>query len=102
MTPIHNRAIVRASPSIAFFALMALSSRAEYAQSSNETRGLPLAVDFGVQAGVGYFTEHGPFGTDSNIGLGLALGYSLGVRASFEVLPWLAVDVRGITLHNDG
>jgi opacity protein-like surface antigen len=65
-------------------------------------RSFPFSADFGVQAGVGYFTEGTPFGTDSNIGSALALGYSLGVRASFEFLPWLALDLRGITLHNDG
>jgi opacity protein-like surface antigen len=62
----------------------------------------PFAVSFGLQGGIAYFTESGPFGTDSNIGLGLAPGYSLGVRASFEFFRWLALDARGSVFHNDG
>ncbi len=61
-----------------------------------------FALDVGIQAGVGYFTEKTPFGSDSNIGQALALGYSFGVRASFEFLPWLALDARGVALRNDG
>jgi opacity protein-like surface antigen len=82
-------------------AVVSGTARAQSADAAPKP-GLPLAGSFGVQAGVGYFTEHGPFGTDSNIGTGLALGYSLGVRASFEILPWLALDIRGLALHNDG
>jgi Outer membrane protein beta-barrel domain len=98
----YRRSTAHTTTLLTAVAFMILSSRSAHAQSSNGEKGLPFAADFGVQAGVGYFTESGPFGTDSNIGLGLALGYSLGVRASFEFLPWLALDVRGITLHNDG
>ena len=85
-------------------ALTLFASREAEAQSvSADTRpDSRFALDVGIQAGVGYFTESGPFGTDSNIGLGLALGYSFGVRASFEFLPWLALDVRGVALRNDG
>ena len=60
------------------------------------------ALSFGVQGGLAFFTESGPFGTDTGIGLALAPGYNLGLRASFEILPWLAVDARGQLMHNDG
>jgi opacity protein-like surface antigen len=65
-------------------------------------RAKPFAFSFGVEGGITYFTENTPFGTDSGIGLGLAPGYNLGLRASFEIFPWLALDARGLVMHNDG
>jgi hypothetical protein len=62
----------------------------------------PFAVSFGLEGGLAYFSENSPFGTDSNIGLGLAPGYNVGLRASFEFLPWLALDARGLVMRNDG
>ena len=37
-----------------------------------------------------------PFGTDRNVGQALAPGYTLGVRASFEVLSWAPEGVRRV------
>jgi len=62
----------------------------------------PFAVSFGLEGGLAYFSENTPFGTDTNIGLGLAPGYNVGLRASFEFLPWLALDARGLVMRNDG
>jgi opacity protein-like surface antigen len=61
-----------------------------------------FGLTLGVEGGYAYFTENTPFGTDIAIGRALSLGYELGVRGSFELLPWLAVDLRGRVLHNDG
>jgi hypothetical protein len=69
---------------------------------SDPTPNKPFAVSAGLQGGLAYFTEHTPFGTDSNVGLGLAPGYSLGLRASFEFFSWLALDARGLVMRNDG
>jgi hypothetical protein len=63
---------------------------------------LSFALSVGVQGGITYFTENTPFGTDSSIGQGLAPGYNLGVRASFEFFSWLALDARGLLFQNDG
>jgi hypothetical protein len=63
---------------------------------------LSFAVSGGLQGGIAYFTEDTPFGTDTNIGQGLAPGYNLGLRASFEFFSWLALDARGLLLQNDG
>jgi hypothetical protein len=62
----------------------------------------PMGVSVGVAAGLAYWTENGPLGTDTSIGRGLALGYTLALRGSFEILPWLAFDARARLLHNDG
>jgi Outer membrane protein beta-barrel domain len=85
-------------------ALLGMVPRHAYAESESAEAApaKPFAVSLGAQAGIAYFTESGPFGTDSNIGLGLAPGYSLGVRASFEFFRWLALDARASLLHNDG
>jgi hypothetical protein len=71
-------------------------------QSAASPTKLSLALSAGVQGGIAYFTENTPFGTDSNIGQGLAPGYNLGLRASFEFFSWLAFDARGLLLRNDG
>jgi opacity protein-like surface antigen len=62
----------------------------------------PFGVSLGIGGGVAYFTETSPFGTDTSIGRALSLGYTLSLRASIEFLSWLALDVRGRVLHNDG
>jgi hypothetical protein len=69
---------------------------------SEPARNKPFGLSFGLQGGLTYFAESGPFGTDTGIGQALAPGYNLGLRASFELYPWLAVDARGLLLHNDG
>jgi hypothetical protein len=77
-------------------------AQADCGTDAEPMRTKPFAASFGLQAGLAYFTESTPFGTDSNIGQGLAPGYSVGLRASFEFLPWLALDARGLVLRNDG
>jgi opacity protein-like surface antigen len=77
-------------------------AQADGGTDAEPMRPKPFAASFGLQAGIAYFTEKTPFGTDSNIGQGLAPGYNLGLRASFEFLPWLALDARGLVLRNDG
>jgi hypothetical protein len=57
-------------------------------QSPASPTKLSFALSVGVQGGIAYFTENTPFGTDSNIGQGLAPGYNLGLRASFEFFSW--------------
>jgi opacity protein-like surface antigen len=65
-------------------------------------RPKPFAFSFGIEGGVTYFTENTPFGTDAGIGQALTTGYNLGLRASFEFLPWLALDARGLLANNNG
>jgi hypothetical protein len=61
-----------------------------------------FAFTLGGQGGIAYFTERTPFGTDSNIGQGLAPGFNLGLRASFSFFSWLALDARALLLRNEG
>jgi len=69
-------------------------AQADCGTDAEPMRPKPFATSFGLQGGLAYFTENTPFGTDSNIGQGLAPG--------FEFLPWLALDARGLVLRNDG
>jgi hypothetical protein len=82
--------------------LWSARAQADCAADTEPMRSKPFAASFGLQGGLAYFTENTPFGTDSNIGQGLAPGYNAGLRASFEFLPWLALDARGLVLRNDG
>ncbi len=61
-----------------------------------------LALSFGGEVGPAYYTEGGPWGTGKGIGRALSSGVHLGVRASIEVLPWLAFDARGVLTNNEG
>ncbi len=61
-----------------------------------------LALSFGGEVGPAYYTEGGPWGTGKGIGRALSSGVHLGLRASLEVLPWLAFDVRGVLTNNEG
>jgi len=87
------------------FALSTGNAHAE-GESASPSAASPTKLSFalsgGVEGGIAYFTENTPFGTDSNIGQGLAPGYNLGLRASFEFFSWLAFDARGLLLRNDG
>jgi hypothetical protein len=80
----------------------ARAAEADCGTDADRALSRPFAVSFGLEGGLAYFTENTPFGTDSNIGLGLAPGYNVGLRASFEFLSWLALDARGLVVHNDG
>jgi hypothetical protein len=99
------RGIGLASDAVRVFALRTGNARAE-GESGSRSAASPAKLSFalsgGVQGGIGYFTENTPFGTDSNIGQGLAPGYNLGLRASFEFFSWLAFDARGLLLNNNG
>jgi hypothetical protein len=89
----------------AAFALRTGTARAD-GESGSPSPASPTKLSFalsaGIQGGIAYFTEDTPFGTDTNIGQGLAPGYNLGLRASFEFFSWLALDARGLLLQNDG
>ncbi len=98
---------------VALLPLVVCLPRAAHAQDTDPVLGTPavdqpaperkpFAFSFGVAAGIDYFTESTPFGTDTGVGLALAPGYNVGLRSSFEFLPWLALDARGMLLHNDG
>ncbi len=60
------------------------------------------AFTLGVQAGITYFTEGTPFETGSGVGRSLAAGPNLGIRASFEIFSWLAIDGRATFSNNHG
>ena len=93
--------IARALASLAPLLFLASVSRTAHAEEDHPPPHAP-AFTIGGQLGLGYWTESGPFGTDTAIGQGLALGYSAGLRASFEILPWLAIDGRGTLMHDQG
>ena len=57
---------------------------------------------FGLGGGLTFWTESSPFGTNTAIGTALPPGYNLQLRTSFEFLPWLALDLRGLNTHNAG
>lgn len=60
------------------------------------------AFSVGGFAGITYWAEAGPFGTSNSVGLALVPGFNAGIRASLEVLPWLAIDGRTMVMRNAG
>ena len=87
------------------------SQPAQESQTSNESRSEQrsygrdpsrLALSFGGEVGPAWHTEGGPWGTGKGIGRALSSGVHLGLRASIEVLPWLAFDARGVVTNNEG
>ena len=62
-----------------------------------------FAIVGGIQGGVLYYVEGNPLGTNvEGIPHGLAPGYHLGLRASFEFFSWLALDGRFSVSHDGG
>ncbi len=57
---------------------------------------------FGLGGGLTFWTETSPFGTNTAIGSALPPGYNFQLRTSVEFLPWLALDLRGMNMHNAG
>ena len=60
------------------------------------------AFSIGGYGGLTYWAESGPFGTANGIGPALVPGFNAGIRASVEILRWLAVDGRVVVMRNVG
>jgi hypothetical protein len=103
-TPFASRTSRQLAGVVAGLAVLLLGSslaRADEAGYSPATRYTTPAFKLGLQTGLQYWSEHGPFGTNTGAAQGLAVGYTVGARASAEFLPWLALDVRGTLSHNE-
>jgi opacity protein-like surface antigen len=61
-----------------------------------------MGISLGVQGGLTYFTEGGPTGSNKGVGKALHDGPNTGIRASFEIFSWLAIDGRFVVTSNDG
>jgi hypothetical protein len=53
-----------------------------------------LRLKLGVEWGLTYWCEHGPFGPQYGIGSAMNAGYDGGIRATLELRRWLAIDAR--------
>ncbi|MCU1278172.1 MAG: hypothetical protein JWM53_1718 [bacterium] len=72
----------------------AVASAAESAAESiwEPSQGLRLKV--GVEWGLAYWCEHGPWGPQNGIGSAMNAGYDGAIRATLELRRWVAVDAR--------
>jgi hypothetical protein len=58
-----------------------------------------LWLRLGVDWGLTYWTEHGPFGVHSGIGSAMNAGYDGALRATLELRRWVALDVRVLVAY---
>src|SRR5258708_6306142 len=58
-----------------------------------------LRLKLGVDWGLTYWTEHGPFGAHSGIGGAMNAGYDGAIRATLELRRWVALDVRVLVAY---
>jgi len=61
-----------------------------------------MGLTLGLQGGLTYWTEGGPQGVNQGIGKALKVGPNGGLRASFEIFTWLAIDGRFVVTSNEG
>jgi hypothetical protein len=83
-------------PTLALVICVAAASSSAVASAAESVWEPPhgLRLKIGVEWGLAYWCEHGPWGPQNGIGSAMNAGYDGGIRATLELRRWVAIDAR--------